>query len=55
MSLPTADHQDVAADRQKRLSLREVLIVEAINLNIWIFIPAPRWTPTVVVCDNDLE
>jgi hypothetical protein len=29
--------------------------VEAIDLDVWIFAPAPRWAPTVVVCDNDLE
>jgi hypothetical protein len=29
--------------------------VEAINLNVWIFTPTPRWAPTIVVCDNDLE
>jgi hypothetical protein len=32
-----------------------VLIVEVIDLNIWIFTLAPRWVPTVVVCDNNLE
>jgi hypothetical protein len=31
------------------------LIVDAIDLDVWIFTPAPRWTPTVVFCDNDLE
>jgi hypothetical protein len=40
---------------QKMLSLQDVLMVEAIDLNIWIFMLAPRWTPTVVVCDNNLE
>jgi hypothetical protein len=32
-----------------------VVIMEAINLDIWIFTPAPRWAPTVLVYDNDLE
>jgi hypothetical protein len=36
-----ADHLG-AAPRPKRLSLRDVLIVEAINLDVWIFTPAPR-------------
>jgi hypothetical protein len=40
---------------QKRLSLRDVLIVEAIDLDVWIFTPAPRWALTVIFCDNDLE
>jgi hypothetical protein len=29
--------------------------VEAIDLIIWIFTPAPRWAPTVIVYDIDLE
>jgi hypothetical protein len=37
------------------LSRREVLIVEAINLNVRILTPTPRWVPTFVVYDNDLE
>jgi hypothetical protein len=49
------DATDLAASRSKRLLLRYVLIVEAIDLNIWIFTPAPWWTPNVVVCDNNLE
>jgi hypothetical protein len=32
-----------------------VLIVEAINLDVWIFTPALWWAPTVMVCDNNLE
>jgi hypothetical protein len=55
MSLLTANHRDVAVDSQKRLSLQKVLIVEAIDLDVWIFTPAPQWAPTVMVCDNDLE
>jgi hypothetical protein len=46
---------DLAASRSKRLSLRYVLIMEAIDLDIWIFTPTPRWAPTVVIYDNDLE
>jgi hypothetical protein len=30
-------------------------MVEAIDLDVWIFTPAPWWAPTVVVYDNDLE
>jgi cell division septation protein DedD len=37
------------------LLLWDVFIVEAINLTIWIFTPAPRWAPTVMVYDNNLE
>jgi hypothetical protein len=40
---------------QKRLSLQDELMVESIGLDVWIFTLAPRWVPTVVVCDNDLE
>jgi hypothetical protein len=40
---------------QKRLSQRDVLMVEAINLDILIFTPGPRCLPTIVDCDNDLE
>jgi hypothetical protein len=29
--------------------------MEAIDLDEWIFMPAPRWALTVMVCDNDLE
>jgi hypothetical protein len=39
-----ADHQgatDLVALRSKRLSLRDVFTVEAIDLDIWIFTPAP--------------
>jgi hypothetical protein len=43
MSLPTADHRDFTADHRKSLSLPEVLIVEAIDLTVWIFTPAPWW------------
>jgi hypothetical protein len=46
---------DIAAAKPKKLSLREVLIMEVIDLDIWIFTPTPRWAPTVMVCDNDLE
>jgi hypothetical protein len=49
------DAIDLAVSRSKRLSLRDVLIVEAIDLDIWIFTPASQWAPTVVVYDNDLE
>jgi hypothetical protein len=34
---------------QKRLSLRDVLKTEAIDLDVWIFMPAPQWALTVVV------
>jgi hypothetical protein len=40
---------------RKRLSLRDVLMAKAIDLDVWIFTPVPRWALTVVVCDNDLE
>jgi hypothetical protein len=40
---------------QKRFSLWDVLMVEAIDLDVWMFTPAPRWVPTVMVYDNDLE
>jgi hypothetical protein len=53
MSLPTASHQDVTNDHQKRLSLCEVLIVEAIDLDVWIFMPTPRWVSTIMVYDNE--
>jgi hypothetical protein len=29
--------------------------MEAIDINVWIFMPAPWWVPIVMVCDNDLE
>jgi hypothetical protein len=29
--------------------------MEAIDLDVWIFMPAPQWAPTVMVFDNDLE
>jgi hypothetical protein len=45
---------DLTALRPKRLLLRYVLIVEAIDTNVWIFTSAPRWAPTVEVYDNDL-
>jgi hypothetical protein len=32
-----------------------VLIVEDIDLDAWIFTPAPWWAPAVEVYDNDLE
>jgi hypothetical protein len=58
----TCTHQGVATDRhgavlnhRKGLSLLEELIVEAIDLDIWIFMPAPWWAPTVIIYDNDLE
>jgi hypothetical protein len=44
---------DLAAPKPKRLSLRDVLIAEAIHLDVWIFTPTPRWAPTVVVYDNN--
>jgi hypothetical protein len=34
---------------------RDMLIVEAINLDILIFTTAPWWAPTIMVCDNDLQ
>jgi hypothetical protein len=37
------------------LSLPDVLMVDDIDLDVWIFMPSPRWTPIVMVCDNDLE
>jgi hypothetical protein len=46
---------DIVALKSKKLSLRKVLIVEVINLDVWIFTPVPRWTLTVVIYDNDLE
>jgi hypothetical protein len=52
-----ADRQgaaDLAALRPKRLSLRDVLIMEAIDLDVQIFTPGPRWAPTIEVYDNDL-
>jgi hypothetical protein len=32
-----------------------VLIVEAIDLDVYIFTSTPWWAPTVVVYENDLE
>jgi hypothetical protein len=29
--------------------------MEAIDLDVWILTLAPRWVPTIMVCDNDLE
>jgi hypothetical protein len=29
--------------------------MEAIDLDVWIFTPTPKWAPTVIVYDNDLE
>jgi hypothetical protein len=55
MSLPTVGRRDVTDDHRKRLSLREVLIVEAIDLDVWIFMPAPWWVPTIMVYVNNLE
>jgi hypothetical protein len=46
---------DLGAPRSKRISVRDVLIVEAIDLNVWIFTLAPHWAPTIMVCDKDLE
>jgi hypothetical protein len=46
---------DLAALRTKRLSLRDVLIMEAINLDLRIFMPAPWWVPTITFYDNDFE
>jgi hypothetical protein len=43
---------DLAALRPKRLSLQDVLIMEVIDLDEWIFTPTPRWVPTVVVYDQ---
>jgi hypothetical protein len=45
---------DLAALRPKSLSLQDVLFVEVIDLDIWIFMPNPRWASTVIVYDNDL-
>jgi hypothetical protein len=39
----------------EKFSLREVLTVEANDLDVWIFMPAPWWALTIVVSDNDLE
>jgi hypothetical protein len=44
---------DLAVLRPKRISLQDVLIMEAIDLDVWIFMPAPRWTPTIMVYDNE--
>jgi hypothetical protein len=55
MSLLTVGHRDFTVNHQKRFSLRDVLIVEAINLDVWISTPVPWWAPTVMVYDNDLE
>jgi hypothetical protein len=51
--LPVAEMSPPTA--KKRLSLREVLIMEVIDLNVWIFMPAAWWAPTVMIYDNDLE
>jgi hypothetical protein len=54
----TIDHQgaaDLALLRPEKLLLRDVFIMEAINLNIWIFMPAPQWAPSIVLCDINLE
>jgi hypothetical protein len=51
-----ASHQgtaDLAVSRAKRLSLWDVLIVEAIDLNVWIFTLATWWASTIMVYDND--
>jgi hypothetical protein len=40
---------------EKRLLLQDVLIMEAINLDVWIFMPSPRRAPAMMVYDNDLE
>jgi hypothetical protein len=29
------------------------LIVEAIDLDVWIFMPTPRWASTIMVYDNE--
>jgi hypothetical protein len=60
-----ADHPDAIANHQlplilqcrgqKRLSLRDMLIMEAIDLNVWIFTAAARWVPTIMIYGNDLE
>jgi hypothetical protein len=54
----TIDHQgvaDLAVLRSEKLLLRDVFIMEAINLNIWIFTPAPQWAPTIMLRDINLE
>jgi hypothetical protein len=33
----------------------EVLTMEVIDLDVWIFTLTLRWVPTVMVCDSDLE
>jgi hypothetical protein len=39
----------------ERLSLWDVMIMEATDLNVWIFTHAPRRAPTIIIYDNDLE
>jgi hypothetical protein len=43
------------AAKQSWMKTMYFAVAEAINLDIWIFTPAPQWAPTVVVCDNDLK
>jgi hypothetical protein len=43
---------DLAALRLRRLSLQDVLIMEVIDLDKWIFTSTPRWVPTVMVYDQ---
>jgi hypothetical protein len=52
----TVDHHGVVTDRQGADAGRQdVLLVEAIDLDVWIFTLAPKWVPTIMVYDNDLE
>jgi hypothetical protein len=46
---------NLAVLRPKRLSLWDVLIVETIDLDVWIFTLTLRWVPIVMIYKNDLE
>jgi hypothetical protein len=46
---------DLAVLMPEKLLLRDVFIMEAINLDIWIFMPAPQWAPSIVLCNINLE
>jgi hypothetical protein len=46
---------DLVVPRPEKLLLRDVFIMEAIDLNIWILTPAPQWAPSNVLCDISLE
>jgi hypothetical protein len=48
--LPVAKMSPSTAEKGSRYE-----IVEAIDLDVWIFTPIPQWASTVMVCDNDLK